>query len=243
MHTRLIPVPGTFNIRDLGGYATPEGHTRWRSILRADGLHRMTAEGVAELHALGVRTVIDLRRGHELEAGPNPFRDHAAVDYRHIPLFDELDLVEVARQGPNVLLTLYRRALAERQAAIRDVLVAIAEAPEGVVLFHCTAGKDRTGIIAALLLAHVGVARADIVADYAATKAQIAPLRDDLVKRVAARGDDVAAFLTLLECEPETMEAWLDHLAEQHRDVAGYLAGIGLDAAVLARLRARLVAG
>ena len=113
MSTRHIPVPGTFNIRDLGGYPTSAGHTKWRSILRADGLHRMKPEGVEQLQALGVRTVIDLRRAHELEAGPNPFQGHAEVEFHHIPLFDELDLVEAKAQGPDILLTLYRRALAE----------------------------------------------------------------------------------------------------------------------------------
>jgi protein-tyrosine phosphatase len=243
MSTRHIAVPGTYNVRDLGGYATPDGHTRWRQVLRADGLHRMRDDGVAQLHALGVRTVIDLRRDHELEAQPNPLRAHPEIRYVHVSLFDRLDVVDaVAPAGgeANVLLGLYRQALAERGAAIRTILTTIADA-DGPVLFHCTAGKDRTGVIAALLLALAGVDRADIVADYALTKAQIAPLLDSILAHAAARGEDMALYAALLRCEPETMHALLDTLEATHGGILAYLAGIGLDDATVARLRARLL--
>ena len=246
MSTRYIPVPGTHNIRDLGGYATPAGHTKWRRILRADGLHRMKAEGVALLRELGVSTVIDLRRDHELHAGPNPFRDHAQVSYIHISLFDAL--AHDAAHAPdaasrNVLLNLYCQALADKQAEIRAVLTAIAEAEPGIVLFHCTAGKDRTGLIAALLLALAEVGEADIVEDYALTKAQIAPLIESILDHAQARGENMAQFMALLECEAETMREFLDHLAAEYGGVAAYLAKIGINAETVASLRARLLDG
>ncbi len=243
MPLRHIPVPGTHNIRDLGGYATQEGPTQWRRVLRADGLHRMNMDGVDQLHALGVRTVIDLRRDHELELQPNPTKTHPEIDYVHISLFDQLDVADAAvpRDGQvNVLLGLYCMALAERGDAIRSILTTIADA-DGLVLFHCTAGKDRTGVIAALLLALVGVPREDIVADYAITKAQIAPLLDTILANAAKRGEDMDRYQALLQCEPETMHAFLDHLDADHGGVERYLAKIGIDAAVVARLRARLI--
>ncbi len=244
MTTRHIPVPGTHNIRDLGGYPTPAGLTRWRQVLRADGLHRMDAAGVDQLHALGVRTVIDLRRDHELKAQPNPTRAHPEIDYVHVSLFDQLDIAEAAapRDGRvNVLLGLYCLALAERGEAIRTILTAIAEA-DGLVLFHCTAGKDRTGVIAALLLALVGVPRDEIVADYAMTKTQIAPLLETILANAAKRGEDMERYQALLQCEPETMHTFLDHLDTAHGGVDRYLAGIGVTPAVVARLRDRLIA-
>ncbi len=244
MSTRHIPVPGTHNIRDLGGYATQAGPTRWRRLLRADGLHRMNQEGVAQLHGLGVRTVIDLRRHHELATQPNPTNGHPGIAYVHISLFDKLDVAEATApetDEPNVLLSLYRRALAERGEEIRQILTTIAEA-DGLVLFHCTAGKDRTGVIAALLLALAGVSEQDIVADYALTKSQIAPLLDAIQQRVTARGEDMNRYKALLECEPETMQQFLDHLAEHHGGVNRYLVGIGVTETITARLRARLLA-
>jgi protein-tyrosine phosphatase len=244
MSLRHIAVPGTYNVRDLGGYATPSGHTRWRRILRADGLHRMKDEGVAQLHALGVATVIDLRRGHELQAGPNPFREHDGVRYVHISLFDALahDQIAAAETASgNLLLDLYCQALAEQQKEIAAVLTAIAEAGPGLVLFHCTAGKDRTGLIAALLLALAGVAEADIVEDYALTKAQIAPLLAPILAHAEARGENMAHYKALLECEEQTMRDFLAHLAANHGDTEAYLAKIGIDAETAARLRARLL--
>ena len=244
MSTRHVAMPGAYNIRDLGGYKTPSGHTKWRRILRADGLHRMPATSVAQLHELGVRTVIDLRRDHELEAGPNPFRDHAQVRYVNISLFDILAL-ETAKatgaDGGNVLLNLYCQAVAEKQPEIRAVLTTIAEAVPGIVLFHCTAGKDRTGIIAALLLALAGVGEEDIVEDYALTKAQIAPLLDNIIANAQARSENMAHFLALLDCEADTMRHFLDHLATEHGGVLAYLAKIGIDRETAANLRIRLL--
>ena len=81
---RHFAIAGTFNIRDLGGYVHDGGSTAWRRVLRADGLHRLDAEGVDALKRLGVTTVIDLRRGDELEQQPNPFHQTDGVEYRHI---------------------------------------------------------------------------------------------------------------------------------------------------------------
>ena len=199
---------------------------------------------MAQLHALGVRTVIDLRRDHELAAQPNPAREHPEITYLNVSLFDQLDIAaaHAPRDGKvDVLLTLYCMALAERGEAIRTILTTIAEA-DGLVLFHCTAGKDRTGVIAALLLELAGVGPEDIMADYALTKTQIAPLLDTILANAAARGEDIERFKALLACEPETMQAFLAHLAERHGGAQQYLATIGLDDATIARLRARLLA-
>jgi protein-tyrosine phosphatase len=241
---RRLPISGTYNVRDLGGYAAAGAQTRWRRILRADALHRLEAAGVAELYDAGVRTVIDLRHGAELESAPNPFRDHPGVRYVNISLFDQLVPPGMggADKQTDVLLELYILALAERQGAIREVLATIAEAGEGAVLFHCTAGKDRTGIIAALMLAVAGVETEVILDDYALTGPLIAPMIEELIAGAVARGSDPAAFKALLGSAPETMRAMLLHVEERYGSVGAYLELIGLDAAVIERLRARLVA-
>ncbi|MDR3476274.1 MAG: tyrosine-protein phosphatase [Devosia sp.] len=244
--SRHLPLPGTYNIRDLGGYEAGEGRTQWRRILRADALHKLDEAGVAALIDAGVRTVIDLRHDHELATAPNPFRGSDAVRYVNISLFDQLTppgagLDEQGRQT-NVLLELYKLALERRPEAIRDVLSAIAEAPEGAVLFHCTAGKDRTGIIAALLLALGGVDRETIGADYALTAKMIAPLIDELVAGAAARGADIASFRLLLGAAPETMEAFLTHLDTTYGGAPAYLRSVGIDDELRDQLRRRLMA-
>ena len=241
---RHLPIAGTYNIRDLGGYATGSGETRWRQVLRADALHRLDEAGMATLVEAGVRTVIDLRHDHELVSAPNPFSTADGVEYINISLFEHLTPPGMApgtARPTNVLLELYKMALAQRQEAIRDVFVAIADAPEGMVLFHCTAGKDRTGIIAALLLAAHGVDPETIEEDYAVTARMIAPMVDELVAGAVARGADIGRFKLLLGSEPETMREFLDHLEAAHGGADAYLSAIGIGASQRDRLRTRFV--
>lgn len=236
---RHIAVAGTYNVRDLGGYPSGAAHTRWRRLLRADGLHRLDAAGMAALVGEGVTTVIDLRREDETTARPNPFRGNPVVAYHNVSLFDALD--PAAMTGENVLHDLYVAALTTRHGAIAEVLTLITEAPEGAVLFHCTAGKDRTGLIAALVLSLAGVEATRIVEDYALTGPMIQPLHETFIADAAARGVALNEFRALLACEPATMAATLEHLTDTHGSAEAYLLAIGLDARMIARLKARLL--
>lgn len=236
---RHLAIEGTFNLRDLGGYPLAGGRTRWRRLLRSDGLHRLGEEGISSLLAEGVATVIDLRRHEECRVQPNPFADSPAVAYYNVSLFDQL--APGAMSDQDVLYDLYIQALVRRQEAIAQVLRMIADAAEGTVLFHCTAGKDRTGIIAALLLAIAGVETATIIEDYALTKARIAPLISVFLDEAAARGTDIETFRPLLACEPQTMAETMAYIAETYGSVEAYLAAIGLTPVTIGRLRSRLV--
>jgi protein-tyrosine phosphatase len=235
---RHLPIKGTYNIRDLGGYDTPAGGTRWRRILRADGLHRLDADGVEALVAEGVTTVVDLRHPGELAQQPNPFAQAENVAYHNVSLFE--DLSPTPKPGEDVLLALYIQALDTRQAAIADILGIIADAPTGTVLFHCTAGKDRTGIISALLLGLAGVGSDTIVADYALTAEMIAPIIEEIVTNAAARGADVEAFRPLLAAAPATMVATIDYIELGHGSVGAYIERIGVPSTTVERLRTRL---
>lgn len=236
---RHLPIKGTYNVRDLGGYVAAVGETRFRRVLRADGLHRLDAEGMAKLVSEGVTTVIDLRHPGELVTHPNPFGTSGTVHYHNVSLFDRLE--PKIEPGGDLLLELYKMALAERQAAIADVLTTIATAPEGAVLFHCTAGKDRTGIVAALLLAVAGVEAGLIVEDYAETGVRIAPMLEEIIADAAARGADTEAFRPLLASDPATMAATIAHIEAEHGSVRQYLLAIGLDETTIDALKTRLV--
>ncbi|MCV9999653.1 tyrosine-protein phosphatase [Pararhizobium sp. YC-54] len=239
---RRLAADGTYNIRDLGGYKTPDGETRWQRMLRSDGLHRIKPDGMAILLQAGLRKVIDLRNDQELETSPNPFAKQEGVTYLHVSLFDGLSPRSAAvNAGGDVLLDLYIQALSTRGAAIRAVLEAIANTGGGTVLFHCTAGKDRTGIIAGLLLSIAEVSRELILADYALTGDLIAPLIDELVCDAEKHGADVETFRKLLGSDPNVMSAMLDYIADTYGSVQSYLKTIGLDDETLARLRSRLL--
>jgi len=237
--SRHLPVDGTFNIRDLGGYAAGDNHTRWRRVLRADGLHRINSAGMDQLIAEGVATVIDLRQPNELVSQPNPFSANTRVAYHNVSLFEQL--APVPKSDTDVLFDLYTTALAQRQEAIAEVLTIIADAPDGAVLFHCTAGKDRTGIISALLLAVAGVEAALIVEDYALTGNLIAPMVEQIIADATARGADEASFRRLLASDPATMAATIDHIEATYGSASMYLETIGLAPTSIDRLRNRLL--
>lgn len=243
---RHLPLGGTWNVRDLGGYAVAGGgHTAWRRVLRADALHRLDDAGRGTLLDAGLRTVIDLRFDREVASAPSPFTADDGVEVIRLPLFDRLAVgpsgIPDAPDGPDPLFGLYSVALAQCRPALQAALAAIADAPDGMVLFHCTAGKDRTGLVAAMLLLSVGVDTATVEEDYALTTRYLAPMFETLLADARARGDDVERMSRYLGSDIETIRATLRHLAETHGGATAYLAGGVLDERHLHRLRQRLV--
>jgi protein tyrosine/serine phosphatase len=184
MTERVLAWDGCQNVRDLGGLRTSDGRmTRWGAVIRSDTPARLTAAGWSALYAHGIRTIITLRT-HGLE------EDRLSFTLPHPDLvtvqaaIEDITDKEFVQQWVNTNFwgtpLYYRDALRrwpERHAA---VIVAIARAQPGGVLFHCGRGHDRTGIIALLLLALVGVAPDEIVADYTLSPD---PERDELLAR------------------------------------------------------------
>lgn len=242
-YERLIALTGARNVRDLGGYPAGNGGlTRWRSVLRGDALHALSEADIEALIAHGVTTVIDLRNPQELAREANPFMNDARVHYENVSLFSALTPVEmIAAEATDFDMgDRYCHALDNCQSAIAKVLTTIAHAPDGIVLFHCTAGKDRTGIIAALMLAHAGVDEATIIEDYALTGSIFAPLLADLRARAIARGVSSVLADLILASAPRSMARTLGYLAGHYGGVGSYLAQIGLGEAEIAGLEQRL---
>lgn len=241
-YSRHIPLPGSHNLRDLGGYAGRHGPTAWRRLLRADSLHRLTPEAMAELRDAGVATVIDLRHEGERETMPNPFAaDYPGVSYRNVSLFEGLDPA-AAHEADDVLLDLYIQALEESGPAFAEIFRIVAAAPKAA-LFHCTVGKDRTGVVAAMLLLLAGVPREEIVADYVLTGERAPAMFADLHREILARGGAFDLSSPLLRSEAATMEAFLDRLETAHGGVEVYLGRVGVSDAEIDRLRRRLGPG
>jgi protein-tyrosine phosphatase len=244
---RLLALAGTHNIRDLGGYALKNGgQTRWRSVRRGDGLFHLSEEAQARILGLGLRTVIDLRSAPELAIEPNPFREHSSISYHNIPLFQALSPIQMshdaASERPFDMADRYRDAVDRCQDMISRVLATIADAEDGTVLFHCSAGKDRTGLIAALLLSAVGADEETVIADYALTASIATLLLDRLRAQAIARGTAPELVDGFLACKPAAMRKTLDHLSQNYGGVHSYLARMRIDDSVLHRIRQRLVA-
>lgn len=230
---RHLVLPGVHNIRDLGGYATARGtRTAWRRFLRADSPHALDAGGQARLQAEGLATVIDLRSEAEVAENPNPFARRAGVAYVNQPVFRSIAPAALAAAGDqpdaDPLLHFYQTALDTRHEALREIMTLIAGAGNGAVMFHCTAGKDRTGIVAALLLGIAEVSAEDIVSDYTLTEGLITAMVARFLEMAREKGQDVQAYARLLKAPAPTMQATLAHLDSRYGSVPRYLRHIGV---------------
>ncbi len=242
---RHIPLEGAYNVRDCGGYLTREGRTvKWGVFFRADGLHRLTPQGQAVLlQQHGVQTIIDLRRSEELKTAPNVFADSGHVQYHHQSLLVDTTF-DTADGDPEPLTVMYRKILDERQEAVHKTLSTFAAADGLPGLVHCTAGKDRTGLITALLLSLVGVPHDLIVADYALTATYLGQgFMADIKKRALEKDFTWDQYEPLVACPPENMEQTLQHIDETYGGITPYLRRIGLTEVQLTSLRDRLLDG
>jgi len=241
------------NVRDLGGYAVAGGSTtRWGAFVRADNLVRLTPAGRAALLDYGVRTIVDLRRPEELAVDPSPFAPAGAgaglVAYHSLPFGAGADsagiaAVVAAEAAEDFSMdALYRAILDHYGRGIAAIMTALAQAPEGPALFHCHAGKDRTGLIAALILALVGVPHATIAEDYTLTQVCLQPVYD---QRLSAEPDPSKReqLARRTGAVPETMLGILAHLDARHGGAEAYLRAAGVAAEDVARLRRRILGG
>jgi protein-tyrosine phosphatase len=239
--TRRLGWEGVLNARDLGGYATADGRmTRWGAVVRSDSLAALTPAGREALVDYGVRSIVDLRLPDEVAEQPNPFAepDTHGVAYANVSFIDPA-------VGPvediTTLVDDYTWMLDRFGAAVAAVMTMIAQAPEGGVLVHCAAGKDRTGLVSALLLGLVGVAPETIAADYALTAECLRPRDEQWLE--SGPGDRAEREQALVRFAPtaEVMLEVLDRLTQRYGGVEAYLLEAGVAPDDLARLRARLV--
>jgi protein-tyrosine phosphatase len=204
-------------------------------LVRSDFLGNLTATGREALIAYGVTTVLDLRSASEVVNKPNPFADGSGPAYVHREVIDDANMREIG-DSPD-MSERYLVILDTRPHSFRAIFNSVAEA-EGGVLFHCYAGKDRTGVIAAMLLALAGVSRDDIALDYGETDLCLASQYEKWIGEAAPDRRD--AFRQELRCPPERILGVLDHLQRKWGGVEGYLEASGVAPANIDRLIARL---
>ncbi|GAB7182093.1 tyrosine-protein phosphatase [Kitasatospora sp. Ki12] len=264
---RSLGLRGAVNARDLGGYRAADGRLLRPGVaLRSDGLNHVTAEDLGPLGELGLRRVVDLRSADEVrDTGPDRLPE--GVAWHHLPLLatdfdiylmirDTLSDRSAQRQrallgegrAAAMMTGLYRWFVTDPSARERFAgLLRLLAAPEGPpLLFHCTAGKDRTGWAAALLLTALGVDRETVLADYLLTNERSAPVVDRVLADLAARGlmSEPELLLPVFRADPDYLDA---AFAEVEVGWGGFgpfwRDGLGLDDDVLAGLRANLLDG
>ncbi|MFG2756900.1 tyrosine-protein phosphatase [Streptomyces wuyuanensis] len=239
--SRHIPFERLHNFRDLGGYATGDGRSvRWGRLYRSDSLAKLAGEDWERFLGLGIGTVVDLRYPWEIEArGRVP--DDASFTYRNLSIehrpYDQPSLGPETEVGP-FLAERYLEVADDGAAELREALEVIAAA-DGPVVFHCASGKDRTGLLAALVLILVGVSEADAVEDFALTELATGRLLADW--RAAHEGRQ-PRWPGYGRAPAEVMTLFLAALIRRHGSVRDYAANaLGVDEALVEALRQRLL--
>lgn len=209
-----LVLAGTRNTRELGGYPAACGRkTRRHAFLRSDGLSGLTDKDVQMLLDYGVCCVVDLRSESETAAAPSRLADVPGVDYYSIPMLDEAASQGFTGGMPERMGDVYVKLLSGRGDAFARMIRIFAQHSDGTVLFNCTAGKDRTGVTAMLLLLLAGVPCEIVVADYSVSEANMR----DIFKRQKAwleKTFGVTPPDAVFSSAPEELETALAYLAE-----------------------------
>ena len=241
---RHVPMEGARNIRDIGGYTTASGaSTQWQRFLRADNQAYLTPADQTKLLDYGLSTIVDLRLTREVVDTPNVFTDSDSVTFHHLNfLGDEergYEPAPAAVDAPERLAHTYRNFIEGCKDNIALIMSALAAA-DGAALFHCAAGKDRTGLVAAFLLGLAGVPAATIAADYGLTAKYSYDPESGVVDT-----DSEEAYRNAY-CPPDTMSLVFEYLDADYGDrgqggVEGYMRAVGLTDSQIAQLRSRLL--
>ncbi|NGO79422.1 tyrosine-protein phosphatase [Streptomyces sp. YC504] len=223
---RLIALEGTVNFRDAGGYRTADGHwVKMGEIYRSDSLDKLTEDDLAKLRRLGIRTVFDLRMEQERTDAPD--KVPAGATYTVADVFagsgsftsmpkspDEAERMMVDAEKTMV-------SGSGAKAAYTKVFDGFTDRSGGAVLFHCTAGKDRTGWSNAALLTALGVPRDTVMADYLASNTYRAEANDQILTHLPPT--QAAIYKPLLDVRPEYLNSGFDEITRTYGSFGTYL--------------------
>ena len=237
--SRWLPIEGCVNFRDLGGYRNGQGQTvRWRRLFRSDALQDMTpADAAFAVNELNIGLVVDLRNSDEAERdgrGPLP---GLGADYRHFPFLEERGFPPFT--GGDVVERLsatYQWLIHNSGPRVAQAVNAIGEA-ESAVIFHCSAGKDRTGLLAALILEVLGVDPETIAADYILTNEAV----EGILRRIKAMQPHASPTTQSLAAQPAAFQGFQDTLHREYGGAEAYLRKHGVTTETLESLRRNLL--
>ena len=243
---RRIALERAFNFRDLGGYAAETGHTvRWARVYRADGIHRIEGADLARVAALGIRTVLDLRTRGELTDHGRVQTEAMNASYHHLPLLEQVwerDVLVAEMDAVEFLAGRYLEMLDQGASSVISALHTIADADCLPLVFHCSAGKDRTGVLAAVLLSVLGVSDDDIAADYALSRAAMREMAEWVrTERPESYETMAAQPPAFLDAPPLAMRRFLARARTTYGSLTEYVIGSGLGAGGVAALQTTLL--
>lgn len=236
---RPYPVEGTYNFRGTAGYAAAARTVREGKLYRSDALHGLTAAGRRQFSELGIRLVVDLRDRTELAKFPSNVGG-LGVDTRHNPIFEEGNVPGTAET--TTLVDIYRLMIRSHARRLANAVRLIADSGTDPVLVHCTAGKDRTGVVIALALLAAGVDREQVILDYVASEENLRGEWSEAMVAAASSHPGLAGIgeelREIISASPATvLETTLDLVDEMYGGATGLLQAHGFSDADLERLR------
>lgn len=239
MKAHRIELAGAFNMRDLGGYPIAGGgETKKGVFYRADSLHGLSKEDISLLRKLGVTTQVDLRSEYETTNNPSRLSAISGFSYHTVAFLDNIH-ADGFRSLPDSLSEFYCSLLddnGDKYSLVFRILIS----EKGSCVFNCTAGKDRTGIVAMLLLKLAGVREEAIVADYSVSASNMESLLARQRQLLLQEGIRLPDYL--FASEPADMRATLQYLRRRYSGAEGYLKSCGLDENEINCLRNRIAA-
>lgn len=247
---RVLPLDGGVNFRDVGGYRTGDGRAvRWGRVYRAGSLAELTVEDVAYLGRLGLRLSCDLRSAEEVERRPDRLPPDVTVLSR--PIAAEVGrlrrvwaLFRLRHRIQELLQNAYTIMLDQNGPLMAEIIRLASDPTNLPLVIHCTAGKDRTGLAAALLLLALGVPEQTVIADYTLSNRAFDVLAGRMrpeMERLYAFGFGEVQVRPFLLAEARTLAGALAHLRRRYGSVEWYLLRSGLDEATLERARETLL--
>ncbi|KAK7695400.1 hypothetical protein QCA50_000036 [Cerrena zonata] len=233
----FVTIPGVVNVRDLGSYPTdqPGIITKPGLLYRSAEISSVTDEGKAKLQELGIKKVFDLRSDTEISKWTTPCPEIEGIQVIRAPVFKIEDYspemmakrFELYASGKTeAFMELYSQILDNGGVAFGQILRHVRDKPDEPCIMHCTAGKDRTGVIAAILLKLAGVSDSDIAEDYSLTRVGREPSREKVMARLTKEplfASNSEAALNMFTSRPETMLAFLKVIEEKYGGVVEYL--------------------
>jgi protein-tyrosine phosphatase len=250
---RRLPLEGTVNFRDLGGYETIDGrHVKWGKVFRSDHLSRLTDRDIAFLKGMKIQCVCDFRTSTEAQKRPDRFPGDGAGEHLHLPIdnlkFDPTALFEKLKKGDTSWLT--REFLIDGYILIIDNFAAmwgevfrrLSDPDQIPLVFHCTGGKDRAGTCAALILLVLGVPEDTVIFDHGLSNIFIVDVLDRIYAQFDSYGIEREKIAPYFTAPPYCIEALLAHLRDKYGSAIAYLQSkAGVTEEMFAQVRRHLL--
>ncbi|MGI5985239.1 MAG: tyrosine-protein phosphatase [Clostridiales bacterium] len=235
---KRLPLEGLKNARDLGGFGTPLGVTKFGVFIRSDVPSSLSAEDIEFLKRYNLKSVIDLRSQKECSAIPDALSQEDWLSYMNVPMYDEKAAKGVCTDDNEKFLWAdhYIRLADTSKRWIFEVITALERARD-CTLFHCATGKDRTGLVSMALLGLCGVSDEDIIADYSVSQIYLRPLYEKMLSEGKAKSLDDPFFCTA----PENMSRLLQYINSEYGDIPSYLNSCGISNALMDSLKKRFI--